>query len=393
MGAYYFHTFYREQPDLNATHPAIQDELRKIMAFWLRFGVDGFRVDAAPHMIADKRKPPGAAGPHHEVLRALRRALDDLNPDGVLVGEVDVPPEELTAYFGDGDQFHLLFNFLLDNYIFLALAREEAEPIGRVMERLLARTHALTGGWLNFLRNLDELDLERLSDGERRDVLRRFAPEESMTIYGRGARRRLAPMLRGNMDWIKMAYSLLFSLPGTPMLVYGEEIGMGDDLMLHGRNAVRVPMQWPDSLNGGFSTADPGRLIRPVLDEGPFSYHAVNVEARIADRDSLLHALKRIIRQRRSLPDFGESRFEAVASGEPSVLAFRVEGRHARVLTVHNLSGSPRRARIPRSDVGGAVEELLAERATAHDALDAVSVDLEPRGFAWYAVAGGRCRA
>ncbi len=267
-GKYYYHTFYKFQADLNLTNPRVQEEIRRVVRFWLRLGLAGFRMDAVTHMLRQKGEVKFKGDPH-DFLRDLRAFVEEERSDAVLLAEVDVEPERYRDFFGDEDQVHLLLNFYLDNYVFLTLAREEAEPVKRALKTLppVQREEQ----YANFLRNHDELDLERLSDEEREEVFKNFAPNENMRIFGRGVRRRLAPML-GDRRRLEGAYSLMFSLPGTPVLRYGQEIGMGEDLSLEGRDAVRTLMQWSATPNGGFSTAPESELIRPTIREGDYGF-------------------------------------------------------------------------------------------------------------------------
>src|SRR5690606_21418307 len=235
--SYYYHRFYSFQPTLNHRNPVVIDELKRIMDFWMSFGISGFRVDAASHLIEDPLDPDGSGDPAHTVLRQLYNHAIQRKADAVMLGEVDEEESELKTYF-DGQQLNMMFNFFLDNYLLLALATEKADPVREALARLPPPPH--NGQWANFLRNLDEADLERLDSEQMDAVIREFAPSEDMLIFGRGIRRRLAPML-GNIERLKMAYSLLFSLPGAPVLCYGDEIGMGDDLHMPGRKAVRAP--------------------------------------------------------------------------------------------------------------------------------------------------------
>jgi maltose alpha-D-glucosyltransferase/alpha-amylase len=298
-----------------------------------------------------------------------------------------VEPDELHAFFGAGvgDEMNLLFNFLLDNYLFLAFARGEAEPLRWVLQLLPERPE--TGQWANFLRNLDELDLERLTESEREEVYRAFAPEERMRVYGRGIRRRLAPMLRGDRRRLEMAYSLLLTLPGAPVLFYGDEIGMGDDLSQRERWAVRTPMQWSATPNAGFSTAAAERLVRPVISRGRYSYRKVNVEAQQADPDSLLHWMKRAIRARKTNPvlDWGEYRW--VETGHPALAAHRCDWEGDSVVAVHNLS-SRRAAGILRLEDGEAAEsrDLLSPGTTPGAVARDGSITLDAYGYRWLGI-------
>src|SRR5215213_9091726 len=248
-GQYYFHRFYHFEPDLNVMCPEVQEEIERVIDYWLSFGIAGFRVDAVSHMIESPHKEDNASLVHdpHRVLRELRAYTAGRRPDAVLLGEADVEPGQLKSFFGDGDQLHMLYNFLLNNYLFLALAQQRSAPIARAL-RLLPPVPP-SGQWVNFLRNFDELDLERLTEEERQAVYHAFAPDPEMRIFGRGIRRRLAPMLNDPRR-VLMAYSLMMSLPGSPLLMYGDEIGIGEDLSLPGRDAVRTAMQWSKHANG-----------------------------------------------------------------------------------------------------------------------------------------------
>jgi maltose alpha-D-glucosyltransferase/alpha-amylase len=337
-GAYYYHRFYHFEPGLKFANPEVQEEMQRVLDFWLCFEVAGFRVDAASHMIHKKGIDSAEPGNPHGILKDLRRYVNDRREGSVLIGEADVRPSELADYIGEGDELNMIFNFLLNNYTFLALAREQAEPIARGLS--LLPTVPQEGQWANFLRNLDEVDLERLTEDERQEVYQAFGPKPEMQIFGRGIRRRVAPMLRDRRQ-LEMAWSLLFSLPGTPMLVYGDEIGMGDDLSQDGRNSVRTSMQWSDAKNAGFSEAPAKALRRPVISEGTFSYRKVNVAAQQDDSDSLLSHMKQLIAARRQAREVGWGSCEVIGTDQPSVFAHWCKYQRDAVLAVHNLSRKP----------------------------------------------------
>ena len=384
--AHYFHRFYDFEPGLNVANPDVREEIRNVMGYWLRLGVDGFRLDAASHLIETKGLERTRPKDPHGVLREFRRFLTERTDDAVLIGEVDVEPDRLGEFFGDADELTMLYDFLLDNYLFLGLARESAEAVVEGL-RLLPSAPP-EGQWINFLRNLDELDLERLTASERDDVFEAFAPEEDMRIFGRGVRRRLAPMLDGDERRIRLAYSLLFSLPGTPMLVYGDEIGMGDDLSLEGRTAVRTPMQWSDAKNAGFSDASPDALSTPVVDEGPFGYDRVNVRDQESDPDSLLNWVRRLVHVRKENPEFGRGEFELEATVAPSVLAHRCAGEESDVMAIHNLAGEEATVSLPPSAAAPAVDVFADRRYDPLDG-DAAEFDIEPYGYRWLRLDGG----
>ncbi|MEV5447624.1 alpha-amylase family glycosyl hydrolase, partial [Streptomyces sp. NPDC052644] len=288
--AWYYHRFYKFQPDLNIENPKVREEIKKITSFWLQLGVSGFRMDAVPFIIEQTEPGNPDAPKDFDFLTDLRQHVQWRRGDAVLLAEANVEPDQLPVYFGDGsgsgNRIHMLFDFMLNGRLMLALAREDPEAI---IDALRDTPKLPTGGqWATFLRNHDEIDLSRLTADQRNDVLAKFGPDENMQLYGRGIRRRLAPMLGNDRRHIELAYALQFSLRGTPVLRYGEEIGMGEELSLDGRDAIRTPMQWSYKENGGFSTADPEKLIRPVIDKGDFGYQKVNVTAQRADSTSLL---------------------------------------------------------------------------------------------------------
>ena len=269
-GQHYLHRFYKHQPDLNVANPAVRDEIAKIMGFWLELGVSGFRVDAVPFLIETTK---GVAGPAplpdpHAFLRELRAFLGRRSGDAILLGEVNLSHAQQRRFAGDedGDELTMLFDFIGMQRLYLSLARRDARPLAKA---LLDRPPLPRDSqWATFVRNHDELTLDKLTERQRQEVFDAFGPDPDMQIYGRGLRRRLPPMLDGDPRRIRMVYSLLFSLPGTPVLFYGEEIGMGEELSAEGRSAVRTTMQWSPDRNGGFSTAPPSRLAAPTVQGG-----------------------------------------------------------------------------------------------------------------------------
>jgi len=337
-GAWYYHRFYEHQPDLNMANPEVRAEVRKIMAFWLQLGVSGFRMDAAPFIIERTRANEPESPMEFDYLREFRELLSWRKGDAMILAEANAEKEELVEYFGPtGDRLPMLFNFLLNQRTFLALARSDANPIIAALEAAPAIPD--TCQWATFLRNHDEVDLGRLSEKERADCFAAFGPDESMQIYGRGIRRRLAPMLGNDRRRIELAYSLQFTLPGTPVLRYGEEIGMGDDLSLKERDAIRTPMQWHPGRNAGFSTAKKkSDLRRPVISGGDFGYETLNVEAQRRDPDSLLHWMEHMLQTLRECPEFGVGKGKPVDTGESAVLGITYEAPGGVMLALHNLS-------------------------------------------------------
>lgn len=382
VGQCYRHIFYPFEPDLNILNPEVREQIHLIMGYWLGIGAAGFRVDAASHLVGRQSLDGGDAEPHR-LLRELRDFVAARRGDGVLLGETDVPPDDLVRYFGDGDQMNLLFNFLLDNYLFLAFARQEAEPIARAL-RLLPEKPGI-GQWANFLRNLDELDLDRLSDDERHEVYAAFAPDPDMRIYQRGIRRRLAPMLGGDRRRLELAYSLLFTLPGTPVIPFGDEIGMGDDLSRPERESVRTPMQWSDEANGGFSAAPSDQLVHPIIQSGPFGYEHVNVQAQWRDPGSLLSWMERALAIRRQYPEFGQGSCEVVETDSAAVLAHEMTWHRNSLVLVHNLAGEDQEAELtlPSEDRARLVD-VFGDRLYDPLPIGSRQVTLSPFGYRWF---------
>ncbi|WP_328343403.1 alpha-amylase family protein [Micromonospora sp. NBC_00421] len=338
--AWFYHRFYKFQPDLNIENPKVRAEIKKITSFWLQLGVSGFRMDAVPFIIEQTEPGNPDAPKDFDFLTDLRQHVQWRRGDAVLLAEANVEPDQLPVYFGDGsgsgNRIHMLFDFMLNGRLMLALAREDPETI---VDALRDTPKLPTGGqWATFLRNHDEIDLSRLTADQRNDVLAKFGPDENMQLYGRGIRRRLAPMLGNDRRHIELAYALQFSLRGTPVLRYGEEIGMGENLALDGRNAIRTPMQWSYKENAGFSTADPEKLIRPVIDQGDFGYQQVNVTAQRGDPKSLLAWFERMIRTLREAPEIGSGSTSHIDVPMPAgVLAHRADGPTGTMVFLHNL--------------------------------------------------------
>lgn len=335
-GAYYLHHFYKEQPDLNIGNPEVREEILRIMGFWLALGVSGFRVDAAPFVVEDIGIENASPEELQHFLQQMHEFVASRCRDAILLAEANVSPEKIPVYFGEGDRMQMLFSFLLNQQMFLALARQEANPLIDGLKLLPDIPHQCQ--WLNFVRHHDELTLDKLSEEQQQEIFAAFAPEEAMQIFGRGIRRRLAPMVEGDRRRIEMIYSLAFSLPGVPLLRYGDEIGMGDDLTLQGRDSVRTPMQWTAQRNGGFSTAVPEALSRPMIAEGEYGFHRVNVAAEQRDPASLLNWMEHLVRTRRQCPEFGIGRWQILPTDQPAVFAHLSETGERTLLALHNLS-------------------------------------------------------
>ena len=391
-GEYYLHRFYKHQPDLNIANPAVRDEIAKVMGFWLELGISGFRVDAVPFLIEttgiEVRGADEPADPH-EYLRALRSFVGRRTGDAVLLGEVNLPYEQQAEFFGGdaGAELTMQFDFLGMQHLYLALARADAAPLART----LVTRPAISADcqWATFVRNHDELTLDKLSDAEREEVFAAFGPDESMQIYGRGLKRRLPPMLDGDPRRIRMVYSLMFSLPGTPVLFYGEEIGMGENLEAEGRQAVRSPMQWSAERNGGFSTAAPSRLPNPVV-EGAFGPAHVNAADQRRDPDSLLAFVTLLAQRYRECPELGWADLEVLDQPHGSVLAHCCRWEGAALVAVHNLGPDSLTVplRLDDCDDTHRLVDLLVDGSTPLDAKGRAEIELEGYGHRWLRVVG-----
>jgi maltose alpha-D-glucosyltransferase / alpha-amylase len=388
--AWYMHRFYPHQADLNVANPEVREELEKIMGFWLQLGVSGFRLDAVPFLI-EYRGVPEEERPKedpHEYLDRMRDFASWRRAEAMLLAEANITMDQVDEYFGPtGDRLHMIFNFMLNQNLFLALSRNDAEPIRRVM----AQTPAIPAKsqWASFLRNHDELDLGRLTNSERGEVLAAFGPAPEMQAYERGIRRRLAPMLDGDERRLKQAFSLMFALPGTPVLWYGDEIGMGEDLSLPERNSVRTPMQWADELNAGFSTGPAERLVRPVVSGGAFDYRRVNVAAQRDLDGALMSTLQRLVRTRRACPEVGWGRCEVIETGETSVLALRYDWQGETVLILHNLADDAVEVQVALEGIRR-LRPLFCDQDDRAMRKASDPISLNPYGYRWFRAQGER---
>ncbi len=334
-GAYYWHRFYSHQPDLNFNNPAVRRAIFRTVDFWLRLGVDGLRLDAVPYLYEEEGTDCENLPATHDFLRQLRRHVDESFPDRMLLAEANQWPEDASAYFGKGDECHMAFHFPLMPRLFMALRMEDRFPIIDILQQTPAIPDSCQ--WALFLRNHDELTLEMVTDEERDYMYRAYARDPVMRI-NLGIRRRLAPLLHFHRPKIELMHGLLMSMPGTPVLYYGDEIGMGDNVYLGDRNSVRTPMQWNADRNAGFSSANPQRLFLPVNVDPQCHYESVNVDAHLDNPDSLLRWVRRLIALRKRHPVFGRGQMDFVASENPRVLAFVRHDENERILVVANLS-------------------------------------------------------
>jgi trehalose synthase len=386
-GQHYLHRFYRHQPDLNVANPAVRDELEKVAGFWLELGVSGFRVDAVPFFIEPLGAADQAPADPHLIVRELRAFLSRRSGDSILLGEVNLSPAQQRTFFGDedGDELHLLFDFLAMQNLYLSLARADARPLVRALEKRPPTPPPCP--WATFVRNHDELTLDKLTEKQRQEVFAAFGPDPDMQVYGRGLRRRLPPMLGGDPRRVRMAYSLLFSLPGTPVLFYGEEIGMGEELSADGRSAVRTPMQWTAGRNAGFSDAVPSRLPGPVV-RGGYGPEHVSVEAQRRDPDSLLHFVSLLVRRYREAPELGWGDLEVLAQPHRAVLAHRLSHDGASTVAIHNLGEEGVTVPLRLRDVaaGTRLVDQLVDGTVDLDDKGRAAVDLEGYGYRWLRV-------
>jgi trehalose synthase len=382
-GQWYLHHFYAYQPDLNLANPKVIDELLRTIGFWLELGIDGFRMDGVPFIRQSTADSPGPTQvvDAHAVLKEVRTFLGRRKGDAMLLGEVNVPHAEQRRFFGGdaGDELHMMFDFLSMQATYLSLAREDPRPLVKALTTR-PRIHP-NCQWATFLRNHDELTLDKLTDAERAEVFAAFGPEPEMQVYNRGLKRRLPTMLDGDPRRIRMAYSLLFSLPGTPTIYYGEEIGMGEDLAAPGRMAVRTPMQWTAEPGAGFSTARASRLIQRVTPDGYGPEH-INLADQEHDPDSLFSFMRALISIRRKRQELGWGDFSVIDQHTPTVLAHRVALADSAVVAVHNLSRYPATVSLTgvlRPD--DQVEDLLRGESLTHDG--ELELSLAGYGFQW----------
>jgi maltose alpha-D-glucosyltransferase/alpha-amylase len=347
---YFWHRFFSHQPDLNYENPDVQQAMIDILKFWLDLGIDGFRMDAIPYLFEEEGHNGENHPKTHEYLKRVRKAVEENYPDRVLLAEANQWPEDVVEYFGDDDECHMAFHFPLMPRLFMAVRRESRYPISEI----LANTPSIPSGsqWGIFLRNHDELTLEMVTDEERDYMYAEYAKDPRMKSNV-GIARRLAPLLDNDRDQIELFTGLLLSLPGSPVLYYGDEIGMGDNIYLGDRDGVRTPMQWNADRNAGFSSADPQQLYLPTILDPVYGYQAVNVEAQMRSSSSLLNWTRRMIHIRKQHPVFGMGSYEELGSSNPSVLAFVREFGDDRVLCVNNLSRFPQPVELDLSRYEG----------------------------------------
>jgi maltose alpha-D-glucosyltransferase/alpha-amylase len=335
--SYYWHRFFSHQPDLNFDNPAVFEAMWEIMRFWLDMGVDGFRLDAVPYLVEREGTSCENLPETHAVIKEVRKRLDQFYPGRMLLAEANQWPADVRAYFGDGDEFHAAFHFPLMPRMFMAVKLEDRKPIIEILDQTPPIPENCQ--WCIFLRNHDELTLEMVTDVERDYMYDEYATDKTMRI-NLGIRRRLAPMMENDRRRIELLNGLLMSMPGTPIVYYGDEIGMGDNIYLGDRNGVRTPMQWNGGTNAGFSFADPERLYSPLISNSVYGYQVVNVDSQRRFSHSLLSWMKALIKTRNSYRVFSRGTMEFLRPSNHRVLAYIRELGNEKILVVNNLSSS-----------------------------------------------------
>jgi maltose alpha-D-glucosyltransferase / alpha-amylase len=374
-GEYYMHHFYKEQPDLNISNPEVRKEIRKIMGFWLQLGVSGFRIDAAHIMVHENKDQV------FEMLEEMGGLLGSRNHEAVLLGEANVKADELRDFFGNNDRLQLLFNFYTNKNMFLSFAREEAEPLINAMEE----THSVNGEWVNFIRTHDELNLEMLTEEGRDEVFKAFAPDSDMRIFGHGIRRRLPPMLMGDRKKLELFYCIMFSLPGLPLINYGEEIAMGDDLRLKGRESLRTVMQWDDQQNAGFSDAPKKKLVHPVIDFGDYDFRKINVSKQQKDPDSFLNWMERLISTRKHSPQLSYGDCVILRNNSVSVLGFYNLWKSDVVVLLHNISKKDCKVKLDNQEKKfGRMSEIFSNKKYKTVKNINSEIELSAYGYRWF---------
>ncbi|MEM7738893.1 MAG: maltose alpha-D-glucosyltransferase [Deinococcota bacterium] len=381
-GEYYWHRFFSHQPDLNYDNPEVQAEMKKVVKFWIDLGVDGFRMDAIPYLFEREGTNNENIAETHDFLKELRSYVDSLKPDCFLLGEVNQWPEDTLPYFGDGtDEMPMLFHFPVMPRLYKAVAEGKRDSVSWIM----ANTPDIpeTCQWVVFLRNHDELTLEMVTEDERAFMYKTYAPDPEMK-KNVGIRRRLAPLLDNDQRKLKLMNSMLMTLPGTPIVYYGDELGMGDNIALYDRNGVRTPMQWEDSHNAGFSEA--GNLYAPVIADANFGYKWVNVAVQDQDPESLLNFMRELIKVRKQHPALGRGTFEILEPENNAILPFLNTSEGDVVIALHNLSADAQTVSLDLSRYDGqSLQDCFSGEDVGQASVD-VEVTLEPYQFIWYSV-------
>ncbi|HSL31875.1 MAG TPA: maltose alpha-D-glucosyltransferase [Anaerolineales bacterium] len=378
-GQYFWHRFYASQPDLNYDNPRVQEEMIQVAGFWLELGIDGFRADAVPYLFEREGTNCENLPETHVYLKKLRAFMDQHYPDRILLCEANQWPENVRPYFGDGDEFHMGFHFPIMPRIYMSIKKGLAAD----MIDILRRTPPIPENcqWCTFLRNHDELTLEMVTEEERQWMWAQYAPEPRMRL-NLGIRRRLAPLLDNDERKVRLAHSLLFTLPGSPILYYGDEIGMGDNIWLDDRNGVRTPMQWEAGPTAGFSDVAPEKLYAPVIDDERYGAAQVNVASRRADPDSLWHVIRQMIAIKKEHRAFGWGDFEWAELGNEAIAAFRRRHGEEIILALHNLSDTKEQLTLPVRQGVTSLTDLLTTKEF-RSAQGNLKIELMPYEYLW----------
>jgi maltose alpha-D-glucosyltransferase / alpha-amylase len=381
-GAYYWHRFFSHQPDLNYANPDVREAMIEVLRFWLDLGLDGFRLDAVPYLFEREGTNCENLPETHAYLKRVRKEIDENYPDRVLLAEANQWPADVVEYFGDGDECHMAFHFPVMPRMFMAIRREEAAPIYEILRQTPQIPD--TAQWGLFLRNHDELTLEMVTDEERDYMYAEYAKDPRMKL-NLGIRRRLAPLLDNGRDEIELLHAIMFSLPGSPVLYYGDEVAMGDNVFLGDRDGVRTPMQWTGDRNGGFSRADFAQLYAPPLMDPVYGYQAVNIEAQLRTATSLLRWIHRFIALRKEHPVFGFGTYEPIEPSNPRIFAHLRQFEDDLMLCVHNVARSAQAVELDLSAYKGRHPVELFGRSRFPKIGDLpYLLTLGPREFFWF---------
>ena len=378
-GQYFWHRFYSSQPDLNYDNPRVQEEMIKVAGFWLELGIDGFRADAVPYLFEREGTNCENLPETHAYLKEVRAFMDRHYPGRILLCEANQWPEDVRPYFGNGDEFHMGFHFPIMPRIYMSIKKGRAED----MIDILRRTPPIPENcqWCTFLRNHDELTLEMVTEEERQWMWAQYAPDPRMRL-NLGIRRRLAPLLDNDERKVRLAHSLLFTLPGSPILYYGDEIGMGDNIWLDDRNGVRTPMQWEAGPTAGFSDAAPEKLYAPVIEDERYGAERVNVASQREIPNSLMNVIRQMIALKKQYRAFGRGDFEWVEPGNKSIAAFRRSHGDETILAIHNLSDTPQGISLPVQQPAASITDLLTAREF-RPAQQSLEIELMPYEYLW----------
>jgi len=382
--AHYWHRFYEHQPDLNYNNPAVVQSMIEVMQYWIDQDIDGFRLDAVPYLIEREGTSSESLAETHRILKRIRKSVCERNPDIVLIAEANQPTEKVMEYFGDGDECHMAFHFPLMPQIFMAIAKGKGQPIISAVTRTLDIPDSCQ--WAIFLRNHDELSLEMVSDKDRQYLWSAYAPEEEARI-NLGIRRRLAPLMDNDRQRIELMHALLLSLPGSPVLYYGDEIGMGDNIALADRHGVRTPMQWTDEANGGFSSNAEDDLTLPVISDGAYGFRRVNVASQLDDAGSLLNWVRHALAVRSEHDCFGRGTCRILETNNESVISFIRDYAGDIVLCSFNLSSDQQAANIQLNPDLPAPSVLLGSGDLQTGGKGLLAATFAPYAYHWALIA------